>query len=195
MTNPVDREVISTYLDEYIGQFLFEQQNPFKSRFTTRDALEEVITQRIEELKNLPGITSNMVMLSSAADGLYQRLTSARSSENINNYFASQSQLTGITDLLSRLSSSLEKSSEYEEFGLGRLLVRWEVVKFQIDHVKRVAGEILEEIQRLYQCLLQAHWPSAETRDIVQQITRGHTPSQWRSGSVLFIIIIIIALS
>ena len=180
MTNSVDREVISTYLDEYIGKFLFEQQNPFKSRFLTRDALEEVITEKIEDLKNLPGITSNVVMLSFAADGLYERLTSARTFNHISKYFASETHLTGLTDLLSRLSKSLGKSLEYEEFSLGRLLVRWEVVKFEIDHVKRVSEEILEEIQRLNQCLLQGQWPASSTRDIINQMMRGQTPSQWR---------------
>ena len=68
MTNDVDRSVISMYLDDYIGQFLFEQHNPFKSTFTTRDALEEIITEKIEELKNIPGIKSNMIMLAPASD-------------------------------------------------------------------------------------------------------------------------------
>ena len=30
MTDPVDRATISMYLDEYVGQFLFEQHNPFR---------------------------------------------------------------------------------------------------------------------------------------------------------------------
>ena len=184
MTNSVDREVISMYLDEYIGLFLFEQHNPFKSRFTTRDALEEVITERIEELKNLPAITSNMIMLSSASDGLYQIKTSAKSSNHIRNYFETQTEaqlkLHGISSLLARLSHSLEKCRDYQEFTLARLLVRWEVVKLEIDHVQTVSRQILEETERLCQTLTEGHWPSTSTREIINQMMRGHTPSQWR---------------
>ena len=181
MTNPVDREVISMYLDEYIGQFLFEQHNPFKSSFVTRDALEEVITGKIEELKNLPGITADMIMLSPASNGLYQMKTSAKTSAHITNYFEDQPRLklVAITAQLDRLVRSLEQCGDYEEFP-GRSLVRWEVVRFEIDHVRSVARDILQQVESLYQCLLEGRWPSASTLEIINQMLRGQTPQQWR---------------
>jgi hypothetical protein len=77
MTDPVDRTTISMYLDEYIGQFLFEQHNPFRSELLSRMALETVITARTEELRNLPAITAAKVTLSPAADRLRQIVTSS----------------------------------------------------------------------------------------------------------------------
>ena len=77
MTDITDRETIAMYLDEYIGQFLFEQHNPFRSAELSRKALETVITTKTEELRNIPGITAAKVMLSPAADRLLQIVVSS----------------------------------------------------------------------------------------------------------------------
>ena len=76
VTNLVDRSTISMYLDEYIGQFLFEQHNPFRSQQLSRKALEQVINSKTDELRNLPEIKAGKVMLSPAADRLLQMLVS-----------------------------------------------------------------------------------------------------------------------
>merc|ERR1719350_2781818 len=76
VTNLVDRSTVSMYLDEYIGQFLFEQHNPFRSEQLSRKALEQVINLKTEELRNLPEIKAGKMMLSPAADRLLQMFVS-----------------------------------------------------------------------------------------------------------------------
>ena len=148
----------------------------------TRDALEEVITAKIEELKNLPAISADMIMLSAASNGLYQIKTSAKTEEQINNYFEAQPRLklVAITDQLDRLVTSLEQCKDLEEFPAGRQLVRWEVVRFEVEHVRTVARDILQQVETVCQCLLEGHWPSASTLEIINQMLRGETPQQWR---------------
>ena len=181
MTNPVDRGIISMYLDEYIGQFLFEQHNPFKSSFTTRYALEEIITEKTEELKNIPKITSQMVMLSPAADRLYQIKMSYQTVGHIKLYFESQrnGRVVETTELLQKLIKILEKPRSYEDFNISGL-TRWKVVKFKIEHVKRVVERILEEIDRIDLCLLEGYWPSPQTLTTLKYILKQLTPPAWR---------------
>ena len=181
MTNPADRAVISMYLDEYVGQFLFEQHNPFRSSFTTREALEEIITERTEELKNIPKITSGLIMLSPAADRLYQINTSSQTASFIKFYFESRSkfQVLETMDILQGLVKILEKPDQFGEFA-GDALVRWQVVRFEIEHTQRAARTILESVDRIDLCLLEGFWPSEETLNTLSYIFRGQTPPAWR---------------
>ena len=181
MTHPVDQGIISMYLDEYIGQFLFEEHNPFKSSFTSRDALEEVITEKTEELKNIPKITSQMLMLSPAADRLFQIKMSHQTVSHIRRYFELQTSLQAAetTELLQKLIKILEKPKSYEEFNI-TALTRWKVIKFEIEHVKKVAEKILEEINRIDLCLLEGFWPSPETLSVLNFILKQLTPPSWR---------------
>ena len=181
MTNPVDRRVISMYLDEYIGQFLFEQHNPFRSAFTTRDALEEIILSKIEELKNIPGITYDMIMLAPASDDLYQISTSSKISSHIVNFYEVSSDLKVEEALknLNKLTEILEKGLKLENFPLNNL-IRWNIVGFEVLHVKKASKSIVEELQRIMQCFVDGDWPSDTTLDLIHQILNGKTPVSWR---------------
>ena len=181
MTNNVDRTVISMYLDEYIGQFLFEQHNPFRCPFTTRDALEEIITLKIEELKNIPGITSGMIMLAPAADDLYQIKTSSKMSNHIVNFFQNHSNLKmeeAVTQL-SILLPILEKAQILGDFTVSSL-IRWKIIGFEVKHVKKSAERIIEELERINKCFLGGDWPSGKTLKIINDIIEGKTPAGWR---------------
>ena len=181
MTNNVDRTVISMYLDEYIGQFLFEQHNPFRSPFTTRDALEEIITIKIEELKNIPGITSDMIMLAPAADDLYQIKTSSKMSNHIVNFFQNHSnqKVEEAVTQLSLLLPILEKAQKLEDFTVSSL-IRWKIIGFEVEHVKKSAERIIEELERINKCFLGGDWPSGKTLKIINDIMGGRTPAGWR---------------
>ena len=181
MTNPVDRRVISMYLDEYIGQFLFEQHNPFRSAFTTRDALEEIILSKIEELKNIPSLTYDMIMLAPASDDLYQISTSSKISSHIVNFYEISSDLK-VEEAqinLNKLAEILEKSLKLENFPLNNL-IRWNIIGFEVLHVKKAAKSIIEELQRIMQCFVDGDWPSDTTLKLIQQILNGKTPVSWR---------------
>ena len=181
MNNPVDRRVISMYLDEYIGQFLFEQHNPFRSAFTTRDALEEIILSKIEELKNIPGITYDMVMLAPASDNLYRISSSSKISSHIVNFYEGSSEIKVEEALksLHKLTEILEKSLKLEKFPLNNL-IRWNIVGFEVLLVKKAAKSIIEELQRIMECLVNGDWPSETTLKLIQNILDGKTPINWR---------------
>ena len=181
MTNDVDRSVISMYLDDYIGQFLFEQHNPFKSTFTTRDALEEIITEKIEELKNIPGIKSNMIMLAPASDQLYQIKASTKIASHILDFFGSQTDFKTeqVIHQLRILQNILEKSLNLEAYPRSHL-VRWQIVGFEIEHVKNSANLILDDVDRCSRCLVDGDWPSSKSLSFIMDILNDRTPPKWR---------------
>ena len=169
------------YLDEYIGQFLFEQHNPFRSAFTTRDALEEIILSKIEELKNIPGLTYDMIMLAPASDDLYQISTSIKISSHIVNFFdvSSNLKVEEAQINLNKLTEILNKGLKLENFPLNNL-IRWNIVGFEVLHVKKAAKSIMEELQRIMQCFIDGDWPSDTTLALIHQILNGKTPVSWR---------------
>jgi hypothetical protein len=48
----VDRGVIGTFLEEFLGQFLFGVHNPFKSSDLSRDSMETIILEKVRILSD-----------------------------------------------------------------------------------------------------------------------------------------------
>ena len=192
MTNPVDRSVISMYLDDYIGQFLFEQHNPFRSAFTTREALEEIITEKIEELKNIPAIKSNMIMLGAASDDLYQMKASSKLSSYMVRFFGDQreSKMNAALLQLSLLQKVLDNTTKLEPFPFTHL-VRWQIVGFEVNHVKAAAKKLMEDVENMTRCLIDGDWPSKTSEQMIQDILENRTPKQWRYVLCVLICLII----
>ena len=120
-------------------------------------------------------------MLSPAADRLFQIKMSHQTVSHIRRYFELQTSLQAAetTELLQKLIKILEKPKSYEEFNI-TALTRWKVIKFEIEHVKKVAEKILEEINRIDLCLLEGFWPSPETLSVLNFILKQLTPPSWR---------------
>ena len=185
MTDLVDRETISMYLDEYIGQFLFEQHNPFRSRLLTREALEREITARTEELRNLPGTTAAMVMLAPAADRLHQIVMSQATLRHVRSFGEDGGQhLSEATEQLQRLIKVVEEPEGWEVPGPGpgQELARVQVARLEGEHVRKMARGIREEIDSVELCLMEGYWPSPDTLTNIEHILGGTTPPGWRWG-------------
>ena len=61
-------------------------------------------------------------------------------------------------------------------------MARARVVRLEVDHVKRMAAAIREEVDGVELCLLEGFWPSPGTLATIQYILRGDTPSYWREA-------------
>ena len=186
VTNLVDRSTISMYLDEYIGQFLFEQHNPFRSEQLSRKALEQVINSKTDELRNLPDITANKVMLSPAADRLLQIVVSASTLAQVKSFTdeAGTLHIAEATELLQKLIKVLDQPARWPKqvvsTGGESAMVR--VVRLEVEHVEKEAHKIREEIDNMELCLLEGFWPSPATLNTIRQVLEGLTPLQWRAS-------------
>ena len=119
VTNLVDRSTISMYLDEYIGQFLFEQHNPFRSQQLSRKALEQVINSKTDELRNLPEIKAGKVMLSPAADRLLQMLVSTSTLVQVKSFSteAGALNIAEATEMLQKLIKVVDQPARWQRHG------------------------------------------------------------------------------
>ena len=186
VTNLVDRSTISMYLDEYIGQFLFEQHNPFRSQQLSRKALEQVINSKTDELRNLPEIKAGKVMLSPAADRLLQMLVSTSTLVQVKSFSteAGALNIAEATEMLQKLIKVVDQPARWQRHGssVGGELARTRVIKLEVEHVATVAPKIREEIDNMELCLLEGFWPSPATLATIEQILQGSTPPQWRAA-------------
>ena len=66
-----------------------------------------------------------------------------------------------------------------EKFPLNNL-IRWNIVGFEVLLVKKAAKSIIEELQRIMECLVNGDWPSETTLKLIQNILDGKTPINWR---------------
>ena len=186
VTNLVDRSTISMYLDEYIGQFLFEQHNPFRSEQLSRKALEQVINLKTDELRNLPDITASKVMLSPAADRLLQIVVSASTLAQVKSFSdeAGTLHIAEATEMLQKLIKVVDQPARWKKQmnSTAGELARVRVIRLEVGHVEKEAHKIREEIDNMELCLLEGFWPSPATLATIGHVLQGLTPLQWRAS-------------
>ena len=73
----------------------------------------------------------------------------------------------------------LEKAQKLEDFTVSSL-IRWKIIGFEVEHVKKSAERIIEELERINKCFLGGDWPSGKTLRTINDIIKGRTPAGWR---------------
>ncbi|KAL8448543.1 hypothetical protein Emed_003723 [Eimeria media] len=197
VTDDCDRRVLETYLDEYLGEFLFDtyRQFSFCSRQTGYTLpSDDTCAGHIEFIKSMPTTNSPEVfgLHSNAEIGYFVdnakliwqgllKINRSSASGNRNESASGGLEEDTLVETLSDILEKLPKKNLYYATDSDALSPTQVVLAQELDRLNRLVEEMSQSLHDLLHALRGDIGMSAELDELSSAIQTGFVPPQWRA--------------